>query len=116
LSIEDGSEAKLMSKAYGQAAKLSFSGHALMDNCDGERLRRLACVGLALLALEVHPGILIAAACAVAVAAMRIVVVILLRPEALEGRPRLDQRVVDSTCSESLQGLEPALGIEPRTC
>jgi len=84
-----------MSKANGQAAKMSFSGHALMENRNGQRLRRLARVVLALLALEVHPRILVAAACAVAVAAMRIVVVILLRPGALEGRPRLDQRAVD---------------------
>jgi putative ribosome biogenesis GTPase RsgA len=55
-----------------------------MENRNGQRLRRLARVVLALLALEVHPRILVAAACAVAVAAMRIVVVILLRPEALE--------------------------------
>jgi len=66
-----------------------------MENRNGQRLRRLARVVLALLALEVHPRILVAAACAVAVAAMRIVVVILLRPEALEGRPRLDQHAVD---------------------
>jgi len=84
-----------MSKANGQAAKMSFSGHAPMENRNGQRLRRLARVVLALLALEVHPRILVAAACAAAVAAMRIVVVILLRPEALEGRPRLDQRAVD---------------------
>jgi len=84
-----------MSNANGQAVKMSFSGHALMENRNGQSLRRLARVVLALLALEVHPRILVAAACAVAVAAMRIVVVILLRPEALEGRPRLDQHAVD---------------------
>jgi hypothetical protein len=44
-----------MSKANGQAAKMSFSGHALMENRNGQRFR----------------------------------------PEALEGRPRLDQRAVD---------------------
>jgi hypothetical protein len=39
-----------MSKANGQAAKRSFSGHALMENRNGQRLRRLARVVLALLA------------------------------------------------------------------
>ncbi len=29
-----------MSKANGQAAKMSFSGHALMENRNGQRLRR----------------------------------------------------------------------------
>jgi hypothetical protein len=73
----------------------SFSGHALVEDRDGQRLRRLARVVLALPPLEVHPRILVAAACAVAVSEMRIVVAILLGPEALEGRPRLDQRAVD---------------------
>jgi len=31
-----------MSKANGQAAKMSFSGHALMEDRNGQRLRRLA--------------------------------------------------------------------------
>jgi hypothetical protein len=37
MSIEDGSWAKFMSKANGQAAKMSFSGHALMENRNGQR-------------------------------------------------------------------------------
>jgi hypothetical protein len=65
-----------MSKPNGQAAKMSFSGHGLMKNRNGQRLRRLVRVVLALLALEVHPRLLVAAAYAVAVAAMRIVVVL----------------------------------------